>query len=75
MNVTLQKIHDALEAVSAGAAKDVTESTQIADLSIDSLDTFQFFSEIEDKTGKEIGDEVYDSIETIQHVLDYFNAD
>lgn len=74
MTIELKDVQEALESVVPGSSENVKESTNVSDLPIDSLDTFQVYSEIEEKTDKIMTDEAYDEMVTVQNIIDYFNA-
>lgn len=74
MTITLKDVQDALETIVAGAGENITEDTNVSDLPIDSLDTFQVYAELEEKTDKVMSDEAYDEVKTVEDIIAYFNS-
>lgn len=60
----------------SGVTADVTDlgaQQSFSEFGLDSLDLFNLFVELEDKTGVTVADEDLDKLKTIDDVLDHFN--
>jgi acyl carrier protein len=72
--LNIESIHEALEAAVKGSSANVTSDSEISKLGIDSLDLYQFLSELEDRTGKPFPDELFADMETIRDIQEHFGA-
>ena len=53
--------------------KILPQSRFLADLHMNGVDKYELILELEDKTGMDIPDEIYESWNTVQDVYDYLN--
>lgn len=53
--------------------EDINVLETFEDMGLDSLDVFNFFTEIESEIGLDVPDEDFDTLQTIKDVKDYIN--
>jgi acyl carrier protein len=73
MPIDLTDIQFALKTISSYSEIELNEDTPIKEFGIDSLDMFEFISILEDKTGKQVTDEVFSNLHTTRDVILFFN--
>ncbi|WP_417372060.1 acyl carrier protein [Gelidibacter japonicus] len=54
-------------------AADLDDNKNLTDQGLESLDTFDFFLQIEDDFGVKVSDDQMDKLNTIQKIVDYVN--
>ncbi len=54
-------------------ASDLDDNKKLTDQGLESLDTFDFFLQIEDDYGVKVSDDQMDKLNTIQKIVDYVN--
>lgn len=73
MPIDLTDIQSALKTISSYSEIELTEDTTLDEFGIDSLDMFEFISVLEDKTNKQLTDEVFADLKTTRDVMLFFN--
>lgn len=72
--INLEMFLKVLEDTNRGSSSNVTETTAVNDINIDSLDLFSVIGHFEDATNTSLSDEEFEAMETVADFLAFFST-
>jgi|3_EtaG_2_1085321.scaffolds.fasta_scaffold10844_4 acyl carrier protein len=72
--ITNDKVKDLFASINDRIdASELDDNKDLTDQGLESLDTFDFFLQIEDDYGVKVSDDQMDKLNTVQKIVDYVN--
>ena len=72
-NEILENLKESLASVSKVDSSQVTAQTEVKDLGLDSLGLFTVVGDLEEKYGKEMDENSFEAIKSVNDILSYFS--
>ena len=72
-NEILENLKESLASVSKVDSSQVTAQTEVKDLGLDSLGLFTLVGDLEEKYGKEMDENSFEAIKSVNDILSYFS--
>lgn len=72
--ITKEKVKQSLASINGNVdANDIKDNVILAEQGIESLDTFDFFLQVEEEFGVEVNDEQMEELNTVDKIVSYVN--